>query len=157
MADAVLVIVILTPLALTFLLKSNAALGFLALCLGFVLSTSVIGDLKNLLSQVDLSLTDSSIALTVLVAPLILTLLFTHHSHKSGIRFYLQLLVAVCAGALLALSLEPILAQQESSDIAGSGLWQVLENIQSVVIGLGALLSLVLIWSGGSKHSKKRH
>lgn len=157
MTDVVFISLILAPIALTFLLKSNAALGFLALCLGFVLSTSVIGDLRNLLSQIDLSLTDSSLALTLLVAPLVLTLLLTRKSYGSGIKRYLQLVVALCAGVLLVLSLEPVLNLENSLEVASSDLWDLLENLQSAVIGVGALLSLLLIWTSGGKHSKKRH
>jgi hypothetical protein len=35
MSDALLAVMILLPAVLTFLLKSNAAIGFLALCGGF--------------------------------------------------------------------------------------------------------------------------
>ena len=157
MTDVILIAIILAPLVLTFMFKANAALGFLALCLGFVLSTSVIGDLKNLLSQMDLTFTDSTIALTVLVAPLLLTLLFSHRSLGSGLKYYLHLLVAVCAGALLALALQPILGLPESGSIDSSGLWQGLQNFQSIIIGMGALLSLLLVWTAKTPHPKKKH
>lgn len=154
MTDVILAAIILAPAAVTFLLKSNAALGFLALCLGFVLSTSVIGDLKNLLSQMDLTFTDSSIALTVLIAPILLSLLFSHGSASSGMKLYLQLIVAVCAGSLLALSLDPVLNLQASDAVGSSMLWQGLQNFQSVIIGAGGLLSLLLVWKKPS-HKKK--
>lgn len=151
MTDIVLAAIVLAPAALTFLLKSNAAAGFLTVCMGFVLSVSVIGDLQHLLGQMDLSASESNIAVIVLTAPLLLTLLFTRRSAGSGIKYYLQLLAALCAGALLALSLDQIISWQA----AGSQLWEGLQSLQSVVIGVGAFLSLLLIWTAKTPHTKK--
>lgn len=146
---------VLGPLAITFLLKSNAALGFLVLCAGFVLSTSVIGDLKNLLSQLNLSTTSSTIAIILLTVPLAITLLLTKGSAGKGIKFWLQLAAAFCAGGLLALSVGPILGSSSQFDVRTSSFWTNLEKIQSGAIGIGALISFLLIWFGGLKRYGK--
>ena len=151
MADIILAVLVFGPLGLTFLIKSNAALGFLVLCAGFVLSTSVIGDLKNLLSQLNLSTTSSTIGIILLAAPLILTLLLTRGSAGRGFKFWLQLAAALCAGGLLALLVGPILSSSSSFDVTHSSAWISLQKIQSEVIGIGALISLLLIWFSGLK------
>ena len=143
---------ILGPAVLTFLLKSNAALSFLVLCAGFVLSTSVIGDLKNLLSQLNLSTASSTIGILLLAVPLVLTLLLTRASAGKGLKFWLQLAAALCAGGLLALSVGPVLGSSSQFDVTNSSFWSNLQKIQSEVIGIGALISLLLIWFGGLKH-----
>jgi cytochrome bd-type quinol oxidase subunit 2 len=152
MADILLGVMILGPAVLTFLLKSNAALSFLVLCAGFVLSTSVIGDLKNLLSQLNLSTASSTIGILLLAVPLVLTLLLTRASAGKGLKFWLQLAAALCAGGLLALSVGPVLGSSSQFDVTNSSFWSNLQKIQSEVIGIGALISLLLIWFGGLKH-----
>lgn len=155
MAEILLAVMIFGPLALTFLLKSNAALGFLVLCTGFVLSTSVIGDLKNLLSQLNLSTTSSTIGILLLIVPLVLTLLLTRGSAGKGFKFWLQLATALCTGGLLALSVGPILGSSSQFDVTASSFWTSLQKTQSEVIGIGALISLLLIWFGGrGRHGK---
>lgn len=146
MGDILLAVLVLGPLAITFLLKSNAALGFLVLCTGFVLSTSVIGDLKQLLSQLNLSTTSSTIGILLLIIPLLLTLILTRGSAGKGFKFWLQIAVALCAGGLLVLSVGPILSSLSQFDVTISSFWTDLQKIQSEVIGIGALISLLLIW-----------
>jgi len=157
MSDIALGVIVLSPVLVTFFLKSNAALGFLVLCLGFVLSTSVIGDLKQLLSETNLSVTESTLGLIMLVAPLALTLMISKGSYKRGIKRWLQVLAGLCVGGLLALSLGPILAHSTQFDITESEFWATLQDIQSVVIGLGAILSLSLVWLGALKQKSKKH
>ena len=155
MADVVLGVMVLGPVMLTYLLKSNAALGFLTVCVSFVLSTSVIGDLKNLLSQLNLSTTSSTVSIVILILPLVLTLLLTRRSAGKGIKFGLQLVAAICHGGLLALSVGPVLGSSTQFDVTASSFWTQLIKIQSVVIGAGALSSLFLIWFGGLSRSGK--
>jgi len=156
MTDVVLASLILGPAAITFLLRSNAALGFLTLCLGFVLSTSVIGDLKQLLSEINLSVTQSTLGLILLIAPLTITLIFSRGAKKKELFFWLQMIVALCTGGLLALSVAPILASSSEFDLSTSAFWDELQNLQSVIIGIGAILSLFLVWSAGL-HKPKKH
>jgi len=155
MAEVLLGVMIFGPLGLTFLLKSNAALGFLVLCADFVLSTSVIGDLRHLLSQLNLSTASSTIGIILLTVPLVITLLATRGSAGKGIKFWLQLAAALCGGGLLALSVGPILSSSSQFDVTTSSFWTSMQKIQSEVIGIGALISLLLIWFGGLRRFGK--
>lgn len=157
MTDVILGALILAPVAITYILKSNAAMGFLALCTSFVLSTSAVGDLKQLLNQMDLSVTETTLALIVLGLPLLLTLLLVRSSNSRGVYFILQLLAGLASGGLLALSVGPLLGITPEFDLGTSQIWDRLQNLQAVVIGAGALLSFMLIWLGGFKPHKKKH
>jgi|SRR4029079_6613849 hypothetical protein len=157
MAEAALAVIILVPVALTFLLKSNAALAFLTLCVGFVLSTSVIGDLKNLLSQINLSTTSSTLGLVLLAAPPLITLILTRHANTKGLMRWLQLAASLCVGGLLALSIGPILNISSQLDVTKATYWEELTKIQSGIIGIGSLLSLFLVWTGNLKPHGKKH
>jgi hypothetical protein len=158
MADVSLAVLVFGPLAIVFLLKSNAALSFLALCAGFVVSTSAIGDLKHLLSEANLSVADSTLATILIVAPMVITLLLTRRANTKGVKFWLQLVIALCAGGLLALSLGPVLDTSGQFNITDSRFWGDLQQIQSWVISGGVLLSLFLVWSKALKNKpSKKH
>lgn len=157
MTDAVLAFMIIAPAAIVFFLKSDGALSFLALCAGFVLSTSVITDLKHLLSESNLSVTDSTLAAILLLAPLVLTLLATRRAAGKGLKLWLHIITALCAGALLALSLGPIINGSAGFEIAHSAIWKNLQKTQSAFIGVGAFFSLILIWHKSLKKSSKKH
>jgi hypothetical protein len=90
MADALLAVLILFPAVLTFLLKSNAALGFLALCGGFAATTLSGSDIDHLVGQTRItSLTSNNVDLALLSVPLLFTLLFTFRSVTSkGSRYF---------------------------------------------------------------------
>ncbi len=155
MAEATLAVFIFGPLVITYFLKSNAALSFLVLCVGFVLNTSVIGNLEHLLSQMNLSVANDTLGLILLLVPLLITLLLTRsHSHRRGALFFCQLAAALAAGGLLALSAGPLLASSANFNFSGTSFWDNLTKIQAAVIGIGAAISLILIWLSNFKHSK---
>ena len=156
MENVVLAVLLLTPLALTFFLKSNAALAFLTLCTGFVLSTSVIGDLKHLLSQINLSTTDSTLALIILLVPPLLTLLLVRKSSPHKFFYWLQLLAALGVGGLLALAVSPVITETSNINITSSKFFDDLQKAQSGIIGIGALISLFVIWLTHLKHPKEK-
>lgn len=155
MPDIALAVLVFMPLLLTFFLKSNAALGFLMLCLGFVLSTSVIGDLKHLLSESNLSVSNEALAIALILVPFLITLVLSHKSAGKEVAFFAQLIVSVFAGGLLALTIGPLLGNAGEFNIMNSSMWDVLVKSQAVVIGIGSLLAILLIWSSSFKHSKK--
>lgn len=155
MSDIVLAVLILVPALITYILKSNAALGFLALCAGFVLSTSVIGDLKHLLSETHLSVASNTLALVLLVAPYLLTLLLRRKAAEKGLLMIVNIVVALLGGGLLALSAGPLISDVSSVNILDSSFMTQLQNYQSAIIGAGATLSLLAIWFLPAHHHKK--
>lgn len=161
MADALLATLILLPAVLAFLLKSNAAISFLALCGGFATVTISGGDIKHLIGQTQItSLTSNDISLILLIVPLLLTLLLTFRAMTSRNQRILQIIPALCAGGLLAVIAAPIFSDSLNTNLADSPIWKNMRDAQSYIVGAGLLSSLLLIWSSAfsrSKHLGKKH
>jgi hypothetical protein len=153
MANAILASFVLGPLLLTFLLKSNAALSFLALCAGFVVISFASFDLKNLTGQLNFSVNSSTLNLTLLILPLLLTLLFTKGKSKNGFGRAVSLVIALCAGVLLALVGVPLLSSSLRSGFSDSTAWSDLQKAQAAVVGAGVFLSLMFVWAKNLKKS----
>ncbi|MBX4201483.1 hypothetical protein KW803_01115 [Candidatus Saccharibacteria bacterium] len=159
MAEALLAVLILFPVAVTFFLKSNAAVAFLALCGGFTAITLSGSDIEQLVGQTKItSLTSNNVDLALLIVPLLLTLIFTYKSASSKNVRWFSLIPAICAGGLLAIVAAPMASDVLNLNVTESELWKKLKDIQPYVVGIGLLASLLLVWTGGfghGRHSKK--
>lgn len=157
MTDMLLGAMILGPLVLSLLLKSNGALGFLALSTGSVVVTYGGTDINNAIKQVGLGpYSTSAVELVLLITPLVVTLLLTRKSVAKRSKYYFQAVAALCAGGLLALAAVPLLTDTMQTSFSDSDIWVNLQKIQAGVVGIGALCSLLLIWFVGLKHSKRK-
>lgn len=155
MADAILAVLVFGPALITYSLKSNAALAFLAVCGSFMLITLAGADLRELTGRLDLQVDSSTLNLALLLLPLLITLLITRKRSSSGqIRSLLQLVTAVCAGGLLALVSVPLVNVTLAPEFADSWGWDKLQNLQTAIIGIGLALSLLLIWFSHTKRGK---
>jgi small-conductance mechanosensitive channel len=160
MADVILAAFVLGPLVLAFLLKSNAALSFLSLCAGFVALSFAGSDLQDLTGQLNFSISSGIVNLVLLILPLLFTLLFTKGKAKSGFSRVINLIIALCAGGLLALSGIPLLNESIRANFADSDPWDKLQSIQAPLIGAGVFLSLVMVWAKALKKTNlkgKKH
>lgn len=161
MSEALLAVLVFLPAVLVYLLKSNAAMAFLALCGGFSVITLSGSDIEHLFGKTKItSLTSNDIDLILLLAPLLLTLLFTFRAVPSVRARIIHLLPALGAGALLAIVAGPMLSSITSSDVSRLTAWKDLQDAQSWIVGAGLLISLLLIWTGGFTHAKshsKKH
>ncbi|HET7528710.1 MAG TPA: hypothetical protein VFJ84_00580 [Candidatus Saccharimonadales bacterium] len=161
MANALLATLILLPVAMTFFLKSSAALGFLSLCGGFAVIALSGSDIEHLVGQTKItSLTSDDIDLALLLVPTLLTFLLTFRSVSSGSQTLLQLIPALCAGGLLAIVAAPMFNAALNVNITASPFWKNLQNAETYVVGIGLLASLMLIWGGSFSHAKahsKKH
>ena len=160
MSETLLAVLVFLPAVITYLLKSNAALAFLALCGGFSAITLSGSDIQHIFGKTKItSLTSNDIDLILLLAPLVLTLLFTFRA-VSGAKLRLaQLIPALCAGALLAVIAGPMLSSVTGSDISQVAAWKELQSVQAWLVGAGLLTSLIIIWTSGFSHAKthKKH
>src|SRR3954469_22335625 len=119
MTDALLATLVLLPAVLTFFLKSNAAVSFLALCGGFAVITLSGSDIQHLVGQTKItSLTSNDVDLILLLVPTFLTLLLTFRAVSSQRLRFVQLLPALAVDALLAIIAGPMLSSAIGNDVA---------------------------------------
>ena len=157
MTNLLLLILVLGPIALTYFLKSNAALAYLALCAGFVLLSLTTSDLQQLLDHSNIvRVSTDTLGLILLASPPLLTLLLTRRAVHGQSNVLIQLIPALFLGGLLALIGVPLLNESARGNFTGSSLWTDLQKIQSWVIGAGALSSLLLVWSTGFRGFGRR-
>lgn len=161
MSQALLAVLVLLPPMLTFILKSNAAQVFLALCGGFAVITLSGSDIEHLFGKTKItSLTSNDVDLILLLAPLFLTLLFTFRAITAQKLRFAHLVPALCAGGLLAIVAGPMLSDLVNNDIAQLTTWKDLQKAESWIVGAGLLSSLFLLWTSGFMHAKshsKKH
>lgn len=159
MVEALLAVLILVPAILTYLLKSNAAAAFLALCGGFAAITLSGSDIEHLVGKTRItSLTSNNVDIALLVIPLLFTLLLTYRSATAKNQRLLQVIPALAGGGLLAIVAGPMFSDALQISVTSSKFWHDLQNYQSYIVGGGLLVSLLLIWSANLAHShSKKH
>jgi xanthine/uracil permease len=157
---AVLIGLIALPVVLLFLLRVNAALVFLSLCLGNVLVQFAGDDAVSIVSGAGTgaNLTGSTIKLALLVAPAFLTVIFMMGTVTDKKKF-LNILPAVVTGLLLALLAVPLLPPGLSHNVMALDQWQQITDAQSGVIAISTLVCLIFLWASRPKHDKhgKKH
>jgi len=157
MPDVILAILVLAPLAVTFLLKSNAALAFLALCASFVIISFSNIDIRDLTKNLSFQLDSSTFNLIILIAPFVLTLLARRKAFHGQVKTLMQYAAALCGGALLALVAIPLLNESTRLNFANNAAWNDLQKIQTPVVIAGTVISLLLVWFGKSHTPAKKH
>ncbi len=160
----ILVAIVLIPAVLLMVLRINAALVFLSLCLGNVLVQFVASDASSWLTTFSssqtttvITTTNSNVKIGLLVLPALLTAIFMIRTVSGSSRLLLNLLPSVGVGLLGALLVVPLLEPQLSRDIIASPLWWNAQQAQNAIIGLSAVTCLVVLWmqrpkSGGGGH-----
>lgn len=155
MADVILAALIFSPVLLTYVLKSNAALGYLSLAGAFTLITLGSAELKDLTGHLDIRVDSSTLNLLLLMVPLLATLLLTRRAFRGQFKTALHLATALCTGGLLTLVSVPLLNASARTNFADSWGWTNLQKIQVPIITAGFLLSLLLVWFHKAPRAKK--
>ena len=161
--------IILIPVILLMVLRVNAALVFLSLCLGVVLVQFVAEDAKSfmtLFAGTPATAATSAVAsgnnlvkLLLLLLPVLLTAIFMIHTVK-GARLVLNILPAVGVGLLGGLLVVPLLSPGLSQAIIAAPLWHQAVRAQDLIVGASALVCLLVLWlqrpktGGDGKHGK---
>lgn len=158
--------IVLGPLVLLMVLRVNAALVFLSLCLGDVLVRFVAGDAGTFLSthadQVPqaASAGNNTVKLILLLIPVVLTTIFMIRTIRGGTRLLLNALPAAGVGLLGALLAVPLLPPGLSHNIVESSLWSQAQRTQGLIVGGSALVCMFVLWlqrpkaGGDRKHGK---
>src|SRR5258708_4026005 len=148
--ELIFIALLAIPAAILILLRINAALVFMALCLGYVLMHFLQTDIGwfSAFFMPHEAVGEQVIQLVLLFGPAALTALFMVHSVRKVPRQVLNVLPALGASGLLALLIVPRLSPDTARAITHENLWYQFSKLQSFVIGAGALASLVMIWLG---------
>jgi len=159
--------IVLAPVVLLMVLRVNAALVFLSLCLGDVLVQFVANDTSEFLTlhanqvpQQAASAGSETVKIVLLLLPVVLTTIFMIRTIRGTGRLFLNLLPAAGVGLLGGLLVVPLLPAGLSHNIVDSSLWSQVQRAQDLIVGASALVCLLVLWlqrpkTGGSrKHGK---
>ncbi len=162
---AILATIAVLPALAILLLCVNGAIAFMSLCLGSVLVTYTSSDVDTVFTAFtnkDALATNQGVQLALLLAPFLLTILFTRGSVK-GAKNVVNLFPALATGLLCALLVVPLLPAATQRQVQHLSMWHQLSNAQTAVILAGAVFSLVfLLFTHRKRHgedegkSKKR-
>jgi hypothetical protein len=163
--------IVVVPIVLLMVLRINAALVFLSLCLGDVLVQFVSGDTNSFAALFSSSHnvqkfanSDSGFKLLLLLLPVVLTAIFMIRTIKGG-RLALNILPAAGVGLLGGLLVVPLLSAGLAHNIIDSSLWAQAKRAQDLIVGASALVCLLVLWlqrpktggGGDEKHGKHHH
>ncbi len=136
------------PVILIVVLRVNAAIAFMSLCLGSVLVTYTTGDAASIASGLASHPNPEVvrwISLALLIVPFILATLFTRKNVKGGSRHVLNFIPALATGVLLALLVTPLLGGGLQHQVQNQQLWHQMDSLQTAVLLGGAFFSLLFI------------
>jgi hypothetical protein len=157
--------IVLAVAVLLTLLRVNATLVFLSLCLGDVLMQFVgsdAGEMMNLFaSKADnqVTVTSATVKIVLLLLPVVLTMLFMIKTVRGGAKLTLNFLPALGVGLVGALLIIPALPPGASHAIKQSDIWLQVGRGQDLIVGTTALICLFVLWlqrpkTGDDKHGK---
>ena len=161
--------IVLAPVVLLMVLRVNAALVFLSLCLGDVLVQFVANDTTEFLTlhadqvpQQAATAGSETVKIVLLLLPVVLTTIFMIRTIRGTGRLLLNLLPAAGVGLLGGLLVVPLLPSGLSHNIVDSSLWLQVQRAQDLIVGTSALVCLLVLWlqrpkDGGGSHKHGKH
>ena len=165
MTPLVLIIgMIALPVVLMAMLRINAAIVFLSLCLGDVLVQFAGQDASSFINLFSSSKTVSSstASLALLLLPAAFTLVVMIGTVRGHVRLLLNLLPAAAVGVLALLLAEPYFSAGLQSTVTTTQAWHNVQQLQVLIITTSAVVSLLFLWlqrpsRAGHEKSKGKH
>ncbi|MCW1908811.1 MAG: hypothetical protein KIH63_005745 [Candidatus Saccharibacteria bacterium] len=159
--DILLALIAVLPLMLLLVLRSNAAIVFLAACSGVLLQQQFGPDAHMILdallprssSVYKQALDIGLVALVPLVAMIML------RKKAKGFKYLLGVIPGICTGLLMVLALVPFVSSITQDNMRATEFWRNLYEFRGAVVLLGVASSL-LILKPSKKHEdahKKHH
>lgn len=151
-------LLVLVPVALAMLLRVNAAVLFMSLCVGEVLVQYVANDTGSFVTTFaghNGSISNSTIRLVLLLVPPVLTAIFMFHSVHGSTKLFFNIFPAIGVGLLTALLVKPLLSPTFQQTLERSSLWHQFSQAQTLVISVSALFSLLFLWL--QRHGSNEH
>ena len=146
--ELVIIGLLILPVVLLMLLRVNAAMIFLSLCLGYVVMQFLSADVQAFATtfMTHTTVSTDAMKLGLLLFPPALTTLFMIGTAR-GARFILNIIPALAVGYLAVLLVVPLLPPGTAHAIMGVSLWRYAVRLQAALVGGGALVSLFFLWT----------
>ena len=157
-----LLIALVVPLVLLVVLRVNASMVFLSLCLGEVLVlyvASQANEMIGLFAPHVSPFSTSSLQLALLLVPAVVTMVVTLFSVHGKAKNVINVLPAAAASALAVLLVVPLLTPGLRFALEEQTAWLYLSKSEAFVVAAGALISLLFLWSQRRhfKQPEKKH
>lgn len=162
--EVILGLIVFLPVIVLMLLRINAALVFLSLCLGNVLVLFVApntGEYLSNLAKYGVEATappNNTVRIALLLIPAILTAIFMIRTVNGRSRLLLNALPALGVGLLAALLVVPLMTPGLQFNVVNSDLWAEVQKFQDAIVGISAVVCLFVLWlqrpKTGEKHGK---
>ena len=155
-----LMIALAVPIVLLTVLRINAAMVFLSLCLGSVLVTYVSHDAGWFVAMAGgKALSETTLNMVLLFAPVVLTAVMMIFSVHGKIRVALNALPAAGVALLGLLLAVPLFTPGLRYMVMEQSIYGQLSRAEAFIVGVSALVSLLFLWSHrryAKKHEDKR-
>ncbi len=155
----ILISLLVVPVLIIMLFRSNAAIVFLALCAGIVLQ-QFMGANATLVLQA--AVPHSSIiyqkilTLTLLLLPALVAIVRLRKK-VTGLRLVLNILPALLTAAVMAIVIVPVLSDITRQNVMHTRLWSILDGANDLLVGGGVLLSMLLLKPKAHKEKDGKH
>lgn len=146
------------PTVLLTVLRINAVMVFLSLCLGDVLVRYVASDANTMLGLFAPNMSPvstSTVQLAVLLIPVILTSAFMLFSVHGRGRAIMNILPALGTGSLLVLLVVPLLPAATRAAVQEQMLWHQAAKLQALIVGVSAIIGLFFLWAQRRRSATK--
>lgn len=148
-------IAVAAPVLLFAMLRVNAAIIFLSLCLGSVLVNLIGSDANSVLSIFSAGQHNNTVFLPLvfLFAPAVLTTFIMIRTVKKGLPLFLNVLPSAAFGAVGLLLAVPLCSAGVRGSITSAAAWHQLLQLQDIIVIASAVVSLFFLWLQRPKHS----
>ena len=158
--------IVAVPVVVLTVLRINATLVFLSLCLGQILVMFVSGDMAStigILAAGSGKTSPMAVSLALLIVPAALTAFFMIGTMKTPFKRALNILPSLSVGALGLLLSVPLFAPGLQASVKDTVVWHEVEGLQTIIIGVSAIVCLFFLWlqrpkhKGGEEEKGKKH
>jgi len=145
------------PALLLIILRINAAIVFLSLCLGSVLVQFVGKDTSSFLNLFSTSklVMHFGASLLLLLLPVVFTMIIMIGTVRGKFGIFMNILPAIAVGVVGMLLAEPYFTAGLKGAVSNTTAWTELQKVQTLVVGVSTIVSLFFLWVQRPKHSHK--
>ena len=153
-------LIVAVPALLIVLSGTKAALVFMALCVGSVLSTLVGDTALDMVQLFTRSYSQGTLAgvkIGLLMLPAFLTILFLSRT-LAGSKKITNIFPALLTGLMALFLTVPFLPDNAMEGVYSTDVWNQLAQYQPIIVSVAVLLTLGQLWAGGAslRHRNKR-